>query len=114
MRGRAAVCDKIKGKFIMITTKQRSKLKSMSNTLRPAVNIGKGELTDNVISEIATALYHRELVKVAALKSCETSARLLCDEVCDALGCEPVLCVGNRFVVYKRSDKDGIEHINID
>lgn len=98
----------------MITTKQRSKLKSMSNTLRPAVNIGKGELTDNVLNEIATALYHRELIKVAALKSCDTPARELCAELCAALDCQPVLCVGNRFVVYKRSDKDGIEHIDID
>ena len=97
----------------MITTKQRSKLKSMANTLKPAVIVGKGELTDNLIKEIEVALYHRELVKVASLKSCEISAKTMCQEVCEVLGCEPVLCVGNRFVVYKRSDKEGIEHIVI-
>ena len=97
----------------MITTKQRSKLKSMANTLKPAVIVGKGELTENIINEIAVALYHRELVKVAALKSCEISAKAMCSEVCQALECEPVLAIGNRFVVYKRSDKDGIEHIEI-
>ena len=95
----------------MITTKQRSKLKAMANTLRPAVTVGKEELTENVVNEIATALYHHELVKVAALKSCTVSAKTMCAEVCEILQCEPVLCVGNRFVVYKRSDKEGIEHI---
>lgn len=30
----------------MLTTKQRSKLKSLANTLKPAVIIGKGELTE--------------------------------------------------------------------
>ena len=70
----------------MITTKQRSKLKSLANTLKPIVTVGK---------------------------SCQTSAREMCDLVCDKLGCEPVLCIGNRFVVYKRSDKDGIEHIEL-
>ncbi len=97
----------------MITTKQRSKLKAMANTLKPAVTIGKDELTENVLSEIATALYHHELVKVASLKSCTVSAKTLCACVCEALQCQPVLCVGNRFVVYKQSDKEGIEHIEI-
>ena len=89
----------------MITTKQRSKLKAMSNTLKPSVIVGKGELTENIINEISVALYHRELVKVAALKSCEVSAKTMCAEVCEVLDCEPVLAIGNRFVVYKRSDK---------
>ena len=97
----------------MITTKQRSKLKALANTLKPAVIVGKGELTENIIKEIEVALYHRELVKVAALKSCEISAKTMCAEVCEVLGCDPVLAIGNRFVVYKRSDKDGIEHIVI-
>ena len=97
----------------MITTKQRSKLKALANTIKPAVIVGKGELTENIIKEIEVALYHRELVKVAALKSCEISAKTMCAEVCEVLGCEPVIAIGNRFVVYKRSDKDGIEHIQI-
>lgn len=97
----------------MITTKQRSKLKALSNTLKPSVTVGKDALTENIVKEISVALYHRELVKVAALKSCETSSADMCKQVCDILGCDPVLCIGNRFVVYKRSDKDGIEHIEI-
>ncbi len=96
-----------------MTTKQRSKLKGLANTLKPSVTVGKEELTQNIIREIQTALYHRELVKVAALKSCDTSARTLCDEVCRILGCEAVQCIGKRFVVYKRSDKEGIEHIEL-
>lgn len=97
----------------MITTKQRSKLKSMANALRPLVTIGKDELTENVVKEIETALYHHELVKVAALQSCDTPAKIMCQQVCDVLSADPVLCVGNRFVVYKRSDKENIEHIEI-
>lgn len=97
----------------MITTKQRSKLKAMANTLRPLVTIGKDELTDNVIKEIETALYHRELVKVAALQSCLTPAKVICQQVCEALSCDPVQCVGNRFVVYKFSSKENVEHIEI-
>ncbi|MGN1040561.1 MAG: YhbY family RNA-binding protein [Candidatus Fimimonas sp.] len=97
----------------MISTKQRSKLKAMANSLRPMVTIGKDELSGNVMKEIEVALYHHELVKVAALQNCPTSAKELCEAVCRVIGCEPVLCVGKRFVVYKFSDKEGIEHIEI-
>ena len=97
----------------MITTKQRAQLKSLANTLKPLVIIGKDELTENVLAEIEVGLYHNELVKVSSLKSCTLSARTMCDAVCQALGCEPVLCVGNRFVVSKRSDKKEIEHIKL-
>ncbi len=96
-----------------MTTKQRSKLKAMANTLRPAVTIGKEELTENVLNEIAAALFHHELVKVAALQSCTLSAKDMMNQVCEILNCEPVLCVGNRFIVYKFSDKEGIEHIEL-
>lgn len=96
-----------------MTTKQRSKLKAMANTLRPAVTVGKEELTENVLNEIAVALFHHELVKVAALQSCTLSAKDMCKQVCEILNCEPVLCVGNRFIVYKFSDKEGIEHIEL-
>lgn len=85
----------------------------MANSLKPSVTVGKEELTENVLSEISVALYHHELVKVAALQSCAASAKELCESVCSALGCDPVLCVGNRFVVYKYSEKENIEHIEI-
>ncbi len=98
----------------MITTKQRSKLKALANTLKPTVIIGKGDLTDNIVNEIEVGLYNHELVKVSALKSCESTARDMCADVCNVLGCDPVIVVGNRFVVYKRSDKKDIEHIDID
>ena len=98
----------------MITTKQRAKLKGMANKLKPAVIIGKGDLTDSIVNEIEVALYNHEIVKVATLKSCESTARDMCDDVCKVLDCEPVIVVGNRFVLYKFSDKKDIKHIELD
>lgn len=48
----------------MITSKQRSFLKSMAHSIDPVVYIGKAGVTDNVIKEIDTCLEIRELVKV--------------------------------------------------
>ncbi|MDE7158428.1 MAG: YhbY family RNA-binding protein, partial [Clostridiales bacterium] len=65
------------------------------------------------IKEIETALYHHELVKVAALQSCDTPVKVMCQQVCEVLQADPVQCVGNRFVVYKYISKENIEHIEI-
>ena len=86
----------------------------MANSLKPTVIVGKDELTENIIKEIQVGLYNHEIVKVSSLKSCTSSAKQMCAEVCQILGCEPVLCIGNRFVVYSRSNKEGIEHISLD
>lgn len=95
----------------MITSKERSVLKSRCNTLKPSVNIGKGGLTDNLAAEITTALFHNEIAKIAVLKSCPAPAKELMDEVCAKTGAEPVSLIGGKFAVYKRSDKKEIEHL---
>ena len=48
----------------MITSKQRSFLKSLAHNIDPAVYIGKAGVTENVVKEIDMCLEARELVKV--------------------------------------------------
>ena len=48
----------------MITSKQRSFLRSMAHNLDPVVYIGKFGVTENVEKEIDNCLENRELVKV--------------------------------------------------
>lgn len=95
----------------MITSKERSILKSMCNTLKPSVNIGKGGITENLCAEIETVLFHNEIAKINVLKSCESGAKDLMASVCENIGSEPISQIGNKFVVYKRSDKKEIKHI---
>ena len=95
----------------MLTTKERSKLRSMATTIKASVHIGKNELNDNILKEIETALFHNELVKVNVLKSCTISSKELLAQTADALLAEPVCSIGNKFVLYKFTDKKDFEHI---
>ncbi len=97
----------------MLTTKQRAHLRGVANTLKPLVTIGKSEITDNILVEIENALWHNELVKVTALESVSLTARDMCDFVCEKLMCEPVQCVGRKFVIYRRTRKKGFDHIRL-
>jgi RNA-binding protein len=87
----------------MITSKQRAKLRGLANDIDTIFQIGKGGIGDNFLKQMEDALEARELVKVKVLETAFMSAREACEEVCEAIGCEPVSCVGNKFIVYKES-----------
>lgn len=95
----------------MLTPKLRSQLKSKCNTLKASIMIGKQGLTENVFNEIEMGLFHNEIVKVSVLKSCDTPAQELMNLVCKQVSAEPINVIGGKFVVYKYSAKEGIEHL---
>ena len=90
----------------MLTSKQRARLRSMAAELDTILQIGKGGITENVISQAADALRSRELIKGRVLESSLLTAREACDALCEACRAEGVQVIGSRFVIYKRNDKD--------
>ena len=97
-----------------MTSKQRSKLISLAMNISATVQIGKNGLTDSVIEQISTSLEDHELVKIGVLKTADVTAKGIIAEVAEVLGAEPVQAIGNKIVLYRRSSKDGIEHISLD
>lgn len=94
-----------------MTTKQRSKLRSLAQTLEPIGQIGKGGISDNMLTGLSSALGARELIKITVLKNAEDDARFLADDLADALDAEVVCTIGHKIVLYRYSEKDGIKHI---
>ena len=94
-----------------MTTKQRSKLRSLAQTLEPIGQIGKGGISDNMLTRLSSALDARELIKITVLKNAEDDARFLADDLADALDAEVVCTIGHKIVLYRYSEKDGIKHI---
>lgn len=94
-----------------MTTKQRSKLRSLAQTLEPIGQIGKGGISDNMLTGLSSALDARELIKITVLKNAEDDARFLADDLADALDAEVVCMIGHKIVLYRYSEKDGIKHI---
>ena len=97
-----------------MTSKQRSKLISLAMNLSAMVQIGKNGLTESVVEQISTSLEDHELVKIGVLKTADVTAKGVIDEVAEALGAEPVQAIGNKIVLYRRSQKEGVEHIKLD
>ena len=89
----------------MLTSKERAELRARANTLETTLMVGKDGVTQAVAEEADRLLTARELVKGKVLESALMSAREVSDALCEATGAEGVACVGNKFVIYRFSEK---------
>ena len=89
-----------------LTSKQRSQLRALAAAEDTIVQVGKGGITENLVSSVSAALKARELVKCRVLENSMLSAREACDALCEACRAEAVQVIGTRFVLYKRNEKE--------
>lgn len=90
----------------MITSKQRSYLKSLAHSLEPSVHLGKGGLTDNIIKEVDVNLEARELVKVKLQEGCSLEPKDVANQIAETLGAEFVQAIGRKFTLYRESKEN--------
>lgn len=89
----------------MITSKQRSYLRSLANTMEPIFQLGKGGIEESFLKQIEDALEARELIKVHVLNNSGLEPREASDYICRELSCEGIQTIGSKIVIYKRSQK---------
>ena len=89
----------------MLTSKERAELRARANELETTLMVGKEGVTDAVAAEADRLLTARELIKGKVLESALMSAREVSDAICEATGADGVSCVGNKFVIYRFSEK---------
>ena len=87
----------------MLTSKQRAYLRGLANTERAIFQIGKDGLNDEIIKELDIVLEKRELIKITVLETAFISTRGACEAICEEIGAEPVQCIGNKVVIYRRA-----------
>ena len=96
-----------------ITSKQRSKLKSIAANLSPVTQIGKGGITDNLLKTLSDALEARELIKVTILDTAEDAPRDIADNVAELLDAVPVAVIGRKAIFYRYSSRQNYAHLEI-
>jgi RNA-binding protein len=89
----------------MLTSKQRAEYRAQANSLETTLMVGKDGVTEAVIAEAENLLTARELIKGKVLETALMTAREVSDAICEATGADGVSCVGNKFVIYRFSEK---------
>ncbi len=95
----------------MITTKERSSLRAIAHDAKTVVQLGKGGISEAVMTQTKEHLFHMELIKVKVLQNAEFSAKEIANKFASDLEAEVVSVVGGIITLYKFSEKKGIEHI---
>lgn len=85
----------------MLTGSERKHLRGLAHGYRPAVQVGKGGLTDPVLASIDEALAARELIKVQIFTEREERQQIA-SAVEERLGCECVGSVGRMAIFFRR------------
>ncbi len=97
----------------MITTKQRAQLRSLANVIDPVMQIGKDGITENSLIQINGLFEARELFKINILKNCDLSPKEIANQIQKETNCEIVQCIGSKVVLYRKSTKKKIKHIEL-
>lgn len=97
----------------MLTSKQRSKLRSLAATLSPIAQIGKDGLGENLVKSVSDCLDKRELVKVQVLDNAPDDPLALVETLAAELNAVAVTVIGRKGVLYRRSSLDGVKHIEL-
>lgn len=85
----------------MLTSKQRSYLRSLANTYEPLAHIGKGSVTPATISSMDQIIEARELIKVKVLPTAEGEVREIAHLLGQELQAHVVQVIGRTFVLYR-------------
>ncbi|WP_373898928.1 ribosome assembly RNA-binding protein YhbY [Haloimpatiens sp. FM7315] len=94
----------------MITSKQRSFLRGLANSIEPIFQVGKGGINEAFLKQVEDALEAREIIKLKVLNNSDFTAREASDNICEAIDCEGIQAIGSKFVLYKKSkNKSKIE-----
>ena len=96
----------------MLTSKQRSNLRSIASKIEPVTQVGKFGVNDSLIESLDKAIEKRELIKVTVLENSMLDPKETGFEIAEKLGAEYVCATGRKLVFYRRSKNNKIEHIN--
>ena len=87
----------------MLNSKQRARLRAMSNKMDTILQIGKDGIGDNLIKQASDALAKRELIKIRVLETAMYTAKEAAEELSTATMSETVQVIGSGFVLYRKN-----------
>ena len=89
-----------------LTSKQRAQLRGLAMTEDTIIQIGKGGISENILTQVKDALKARALIKGRVLENSLLTAREAAEALAEACDAETVQTIGSKFVLYKKNAKE--------
>jgi RNA-binding protein len=90
----------------MLTSKQRSFLKSLAQNEDTIVTVGKNGVNYEVIYSASCALAARELIKGKVLETSPEPVQDVAEKISAETRSDVVQIIGSKFILYKRNNKN--------
>lgn len=87
----------------MISKEQKKYLRTLLHTRNIVIWIGQNGLTENVMTEVESALEHHELIKIRVRSSDSSQRDVILEKICETTGAEAVQKIGSVISVYRRN-----------
>ncbi len=95
----------------MLTSKERSNLRSLAQKIEPITQVGKLGVNESLIESLDKAIEKRELIKITVLENSGLVPKDAGIEIAELLGAEFVCATGRKLVFYRYSSSPKVEHI---
>lgn len=84
----------------MLTGKQKRYLRSLAQTIKPVMQVGKQGVTDAFIQSVHEQLDAHELIKISVLQNVVEDKRVIAEGIAERTNSELVQIIGNQLVFY--------------
>jgi RNA-binding protein len=91
-----------------LTESQCKHLRRLGHTLKPAVLVGAGGLTDGVVAEVERSLAHHELIKISVRSGDRKQRDAVIGDIVARTAAELIQRVGNMALIYRAADEPKI------
>ncbi len=95
----------------MLTSKERSNLRSLAQKIEPVTQLGKMGINESFLDGLDKAIEKRELIKVTVLENSGYEPKEAGFEIAECLDAEFVCATGRKLVFYRYSNNPNIKHI---
>ena len=92
---------------LVLTPRERARLKARAHALEPVVHAGQAGLTAALVAEVDRALTAHELIKVKIGGEDRKARAALADALCARTDAARVQQVGKVFVLWRPTPEDG-------
>ncbi|HEY8909604.1 MAG TPA: ribosome assembly RNA-binding protein YhbY [Desulfosporosinus sp.] len=87
----------------MLTGKQKRHLRSMGNEMDPILQVGKGGITESVVTQTDETLEVRELIKCRVLQNSPEVPKTVAADLAEQVKADLVQVIGRNFLLYRQS-----------
>ena len=105
MLARLTIMLKDLSRAMLLTKKQTNFLRTIAHERKPVIWLGQHGLSENVLTELETALDYHELVKIKLRVGDRVLRNKIIEDICAKTRAEVVQRIGNIVSIYRRNRK---------